>query len=95
MQPGHPVVRPEGLEPPTPRSVDLPSIPETESEQEYWVGLRIRGLGVQVPPGGPQDGQVALSPPLRPIPWFLVTVPPRDFLHSLRPEGILGEECHM
>jgi hypothetical protein len=28
------VVRPEGLEPPTPRSVDLPSIPETESEQE-------------------------------------------------------------
>ena len=28
------VVRPEGLEPPTPRSVDLPSIPATESEQE-------------------------------------------------------------
>jgi len=27
-------VRPEELEPPTPRSVDLPSIPETESEQE-------------------------------------------------------------
>ena len=57
--------------------------------------LRIWGLGVQVPPGAPQTHQVALSPPLRPIPWFLVTVPPRDFLHSLRPEGILGEECHM
>jgi hypothetical protein len=28
------VVRPEGLEPPTPRSVDLPSALETESEQE-------------------------------------------------------------
>jgi integrase len=28
------LVRPEGLEPPTPRSVDLPSIPDTESEQE-------------------------------------------------------------
>ncbi|MDZ4733246.1 MAG: tyrosine-type recombinase/integrase [Nitrospirota bacterium] len=28
------MVRPEGLEPPTPRSVDLPSIPATESEQE-------------------------------------------------------------
>ena len=28
------VVRPEGLEPPTPRSVDLPSVLETESEQE-------------------------------------------------------------
>ena len=28
------LVRPEGLEPPTPRSVDLPSILETEREQE-------------------------------------------------------------
>ena len=28
------MVRPEGLEPPTPRSVDLPSVLETESEQE-------------------------------------------------------------
>ena len=34
--------------------------------------------------------KVALSPPLRPIPWFLVMSPPRDFLDSLRPEGILG-----
>jgi len=28
------VVRPEGLEPPTPRSVDLPSVLKTEGEQE-------------------------------------------------------------
>lgn len=27
------VVRPDGLEPPIPRSVDTPSVPETESDQ--------------------------------------------------------------